>query len=536
MRPERRLLWAAFALLAFAYAFRPASFDLWDPNEPLRAQAAREMLRSGNTATLTLNGEDYFDKPPLWYWTVAALSWPVGDVTETTARMPSIFAMMGMFWLVAWFLRDRPSEALTAPAILLTSPMFLFHPYLGRAANMDALLCLLTTASIFAFWRGRPLVAGALCGMAILTKGPPGLVVPLIGFAAGTWAFPERRRWWAIPAAVGTALVVAGAWYIPTAVSRGYEFVDETLMKHIVQRVADPRSHQRPWWYFAKTLPMHFFPWVLMLPAALWAARRDRRTAACAVVVVATLVAFSLSKSKREIYIAPLFPFAAIVVAHYLGAASRRWNWALVGAAAVPAIALALVAAGAIPIHSEDIPQATMAALLADLRVPVAITAGVLLAAVAVGIGLRRAEPAAHALALCAFFAVAGVGVHQLVYPKVDRINSARGAGELVRLHVGPADRLYQCDIEEYGIVYYSDRHMKILPSSNAPTVLMNALKMEASRKRITAECVVVTRAKHLHLLHERAWVEPLGTTGVGSNQDLILVRVRIPATGIAPE
>ena len=187
---HKHLLAATFALVALAYAFRPAAYELWNPDEPRRAQVAREMLRSGDLLLLTHGGESYYDKPPLYFWLVAAISWPFGDVTETTARLPSILSVLGLFVLMFEFLRrrfERPETSLLAALITVTAPMMLIHPYLGRAANIDMLLCFLTTASIFAFWKQTwrwTIVAGVLCGLAILAKGPPGLLVPAIGFGA----------------------------------------------------------------------------------------------------------------------------------------------------------------------------------------------------------------------------------------------------------------------------------------------------------------------------------------------------------------
>ena len=62
--------------------------DLWAGRETLYAQVARETLQ-GNWIVPHFNGEIYFNKPPLYFWVIALLSKPWGDVTEFTLRLPS---------------------------------------------------------------------------------------------------------------------------------------------------------------------------------------------------------------------------------------------------------------------------------------------------------------------------------------------------------------------------------------------------------------------------------------------------------------
>lgn len=522
MSRERLPAIAAFGLLAFVYLLNPASYDLWNPNEPLRAQAAREMLRSGNLLTLTLNDQPYYDKPPLWYWTVALCSWPAGDVTETSARLPSILAVLGLFVLVARWVGG--ARGLLAAAILCTSPMLLIHPYLGRAANMDGLLCLLTTGSVLAFWRGRWVAAGLLCGLAILTKGIPGLLVPAIGFAAGVWAFKGSAA--RAAGALGLGLAVTALWYVPAALAGGEAFVNATLVDHIFRRVTEPRSHQRGPFYFLTTFPIHFFPWILLLPAAWLAGRRradDPTAAACAWTVLIGLAAFSVSGSKRELYILPLFPFAAILVARYLQSVPDRRPMAVVGTViGLAALAAPPAAPFAIATFGEDFAAAELSALEESVRVPLLWTSGVLLAPAALAAAFwarRTGTPAAWALSLCGFWAVAAIPVHQRLFPAFDAVESARPAAALMKQHARPGERWVQFRIEDHGLIFYADHPMEIRRGGDSheceifsgPAPIL-CLTTHEGLGRITA--TAAPRA-----------VTVLGHTAIGSKRPLVLVR-----------
>ncbi len=64
------------------------SLPLLDPDEPFYGQVAKEMVRGGDWLTPHLNGEVFWDKPPLFYW-LSSLAMKVLGVSELTARLPS---------------------------------------------------------------------------------------------------------------------------------------------------------------------------------------------------------------------------------------------------------------------------------------------------------------------------------------------------------------------------------------------------------------------------------------------------------------
>src|ERR1700704_515334 len=77
------LLWIVLAAVWFAtMPIRP----LIDPDEGRYAEIPREMVASGDWVTPRLNGLKYFEKPPLQYWTTAAL-YSVFGPSEWTSRL-----------------------------------------------------------------------------------------------------------------------------------------------------------------------------------------------------------------------------------------------------------------------------------------------------------------------------------------------------------------------------------------------------------------------------------------------------------------
>src|SRR5512139_2429592 len=118
-----------------------AARDLWEPNEPVAAQAAREMARRGDWLLPTVNGEMYPDKPPLLFWGILLASAPGGRITETTARLPSAVAatilVLALYLLARRSLGER--AAFWSAASLAVSTFFVEQ---ARYAQHDMLLLL----------------------------------------------------------------------------------------------------------------------------------------------------------------------------------------------------------------------------------------------------------------------------------------------------------------------------------------------------------------------------------------------------------
>ena len=86
-----------FLLLVWsALLFFPGltSGELWR-TEGLRGRIAQEALQSGNWLVPTLYGHPLLTKPPGMYVAVALVSWPAGEVTQWSARLPSARALPG---------------------------------------------------------------------------------------------------------------------------------------------------------------------------------------------------------------------------------------------------------------------------------------------------------------------------------------------------------------------------------------------------------------------------------------------------------
>src|SRR5438105_8950672 len=86
--PSRAHLILLLALCALLFFLGLGTLGLTDRDEGSNAEAAREMVESGDWVTPMLNGVPRFAKPVFIYWLISG-SYLAFGVSEFTARLPS---------------------------------------------------------------------------------------------------------------------------------------------------------------------------------------------------------------------------------------------------------------------------------------------------------------------------------------------------------------------------------------------------------------------------------------------------------------
>jgi hypothetical protein len=319
------------------FFFRLGTPGLFDADEPAYAQAAREMLETGDWITPQFNGRPRFDKPILFYWLIA-LSYRVFGVTEFAVRFWSALAGVALVLLIAWTARRRfgPPADLWAGLAMMTN---LLTALLARAAVTDMLLTLFVTVAILAGlealeghrtarWWAR--LGWAAMAFAVLVKGPVGLLIPGVALGGLLLFIPERGR--ALARLVpwdGPVLFAALTlpWYGLVLAANGWSFVEGFLIKHHLTRYTGiVSSHAGPIWFYFPVLLIGFFPWSGFLPAALMrvatlvcrgkpADPGERLLVASACWLLGVFVFFSFAGTKLPSYLFPAFPALALLVA-----------------------------------------------------------------------------------------------------------------------------------------------------------------------------------------------------------------------------
>ncbi len=335
-----RLPWLAAPLAYFLYFFGLTAAGMIGPDEPRYAAIGREMARSGDWITPRLWGAAWFEKPALLYWMTAA-AFRTGLGPDLAPRLPVALlsvAFLAFFWWILW--REFGCfTAWMATLMLATSAGWCLYSESGvtdipLSATFSAAMLLAIPWISKRDTRLLPL-AGALFGLAVLAKGPVGLVL----------AAPLALRWkeltdWPRPRVAAPFLAVAMPWYVACYLCNGAAFLNEFFWKHNVGRFTSAElQHGYPWWFYLPALAVLFVPWTALLPIAfIGGARRgedgirDRRRVFLLLWAVWPVLFFSLSVNKLAGYILPAFPAIAALLAIGLAEARRAPAWLAVTA------------------------------------------------------------------------------------------------------------------------------------------------------------------------------------------------------------
>ncbi|MBP2627087.1 MAG: hypothetical protein H6Q68_1798 [Firmicutes bacterium] len=334
--------WLVAIISIMIVFFNLGGIPLLDPDEPVYAETPKEMFAFNEFVSPRIFGEYWYDKPPMYYWLVAA-SYKVFGMTEFAARFPS--AILAVACALVVYLSGRRlfnERAGMAGALVLTTSIEFF--YLGKAAVTDMTLLLFLTISLLSFIEKRYYLAYIFAGLATLTKGPIGLLFP------GAIVFPYilvTRNWsqitkMKIPSGLLVYAIVAMPWYVMMYNLHGSAFIETFLGFHNITRFTSPEHPEGVlWYYYIPVLILGFFPWTAIMLQSIWNSLTKSRQDFSVLVflniwAIVIFVFFTISQTKLVSYILPMYPPLAMIVGWYidrLWAASNKQSsnsWAIV--------------------------------------------------------------------------------------------------------------------------------------------------------------------------------------------------------------
>lgn len=309
--------------------------------EPREAIVAVSMLQSGNWVLPLSFGADIPYKPPFLAWCIAAVSALGGAVTPFTSRLPSALAAIGLALITYRTVRRSATEAAAfTTAMVLVTSLEVWRA--AAACRVDMVLTFFMVAALYTLYKyinrgmhGVPWLAVACMTCAVLTKGPVGMLLPCL--VAWVYALIRGVRFWrafGLLAAAGVmALMVPAAWYVAAAQMGGERFIDLAMEENFGRFTGTMsyQSHEKPVWYNFIMLLGGMLPYTLLALLALFTVRRQsgpwslrrvwasvramepwRLFALVSAVVIFTF--YCIPKSKRGVYLLPVYPMLAYFV------------------------------------------------------------------------------------------------------------------------------------------------------------------------------------------------------------------------------
>jgi 4-amino-4-deoxy-L-arabinose transferase-like glycosyltransferase len=294
-----------------------------------------------------LGNTDYYDKPLLSYWLIAAFAYISDALTTWALRLPSALAGLLAIWSVYRLgtrLKDR-QFGLLAGWLLLTTFYFVFW---ARTSSADMLNL---AGSMFAIsWyfdkRDRAgffdyAVFFMIIALTSLCKGLVGAIVPMIAVFTDMLLQKSWKRHLHLTLVLAAVLAVI-VYLLPFWASShfGGDTYGESglylVYRENILRYFQPFDHQGPIYTYFVYLPVYMLPWAVFFIPALFSLKSRWKTMSTdtrwiAWTLLFVFVFFTLSGSRRSYYVLPIVPFAILFTTDWIlsnaSAVAKRRLW-----------------------------------------------------------------------------------------------------------------------------------------------------------------------------------------------------------------
>ena len=332
--------------------------DFTPDNELRYLSIADEALRNGSIFTFTNHGLIYADKPPLYLWIVMLGKTIFGHHSMLFLSIFSFVPALAVIYTMDKWVEKylTPNERFLGQIMLLTSGFFIGTAVVLR---MDMLMCMFIVLALYTFFKlysgnGKPLdycLFVIYVFMALFTKGPIGIIVPLLSTIAFLFYKKEQRtisKYWGWKT-LSILIVLCGLWFAGVYAEGSNEYLNNLLFKQTVNRAVNSFHHQEPFYFYLLAIWYSLAPWsLLMLPVIVIGLKKriiaNDLEIFFLIIAATTFIMLSLFSSKLAVYLLPAFPFLVYLSLMWLSRLEiRKWMLVIAG---IPALVLLLAFPG----------------------------------------------------------------------------------------------------------------------------------------------------------------------------------------------
>jgi 4-amino-4-deoxy-L-arabinose transferase-like glycosyltransferase len=331
---DRYLCPMLFMAAFVSYMLFSHLMPITDPVESNYALTAKEMVVTSNWIAPQIYGKVWFDKPALIYWLLAA-SFKIFGFTAAAARIIPAFFSAASVAFIYWFISRiaDTKRGLIAAAVLATSFQFMF---MSKLVITDTLLFFFGNAAVAFFYLGYIsfrntkkwyLLLYPCMGLAVLTKGPVGLLLPgliMFGFLVIQRKWSEIRNMYILPG-LGLLCVVVLPWYVQMYSSYGSDFINNFFGVHnYLRATVSEHPKDNVFYFYPAVFLLGMLPWSGVALQGLYLGyknlRRDDCTKDlfCLIWIAVYFVFYSLMATKYLTYTFPMLFPVAILTAEYI--------------------------------------------------------------------------------------------------------------------------------------------------------------------------------------------------------------------------
>ena len=254
------------------------SVHLFDWDEINFAESAREMIETGNYFQVQINYEPFWEKPPFFFW-MQVISMKLFGINEFAARFPN--ALIGIISLITLYSIGKKlfSEKFGMIWALIYLASFLPHLYF-KSGIIDPIFNFFIFISVYYLAKNLSentvkdkrkfaLISGVFIGLAIITKGPVGLlllILTLIVFLI-LKKFKVKMRVQDILIFAISSFSVTFLWFGYETITNSPWFIIEFIQYQIELFTEPVAGHEQPFYYHFLVVLLGCFPMsILALP------------------------------------------------------------------------------------------------------------------------------------------------------------------------------------------------------------------------------------------------------------------------------
>lgn len=310
--------------------------SLTNPDEVFYVQTAKEMIQHKTWLTPYLFGAPQFEKPILLYWFLRLSSIIFGNASAFASRFfPAFIAIIGVIavYILGLIGFKNNKKAFIASLVLTSSALYIG---LARTVFTDMIFSIFILFALLSFYWGYSytskkgwgiLLFYIFSALAVLTKGPLGLLIPLLIVIAFLIVKKDIKSLFSKYSLFGLLIFVAIAlpWYIFMELKYGASFNREFFYNdHFLRLIKAEHVINDRWYFYPVTGIGAMFPWSLyVLFALICIFKNIKHNASTFNIFLVTwisvgLVIFQFAHSKLTSYIFPIFPALAIITGDFI--------------------------------------------------------------------------------------------------------------------------------------------------------------------------------------------------------------------------
>jgi 4-amino-4-deoxy-L-arabinose transferase-like glycosyltransferase len=317
---------------------------LFDWDEINFAEAAREMIVTGDYLRVQINFQMFWEKPPFFIW-LQVLSMKVFGINEFAARFPN--ALLGvisanLLLFLGRKLKDQFFGLIWVSCYLCSTLPLLYF----KSGIIDPWFNTFIFFGIILYYLGLnrnrilyPLLSGISIGLAVLTKGPVALLIYGLVIAIYhliNWKRESINIKYAIIIALST-ITIPGLWFLYDYINNGSDYIVDFVLYQIDLFKQPGAGHQQPFYYHFLVIligcfPMSAFIFNCIKTKQLSQLEHGKLLQLSWITFLTVLILFTIVETKIVHYSSLCYLPLSYIISHYLyhqlkQGIHHRFNW-----------------------------------------------------------------------------------------------------------------------------------------------------------------------------------------------------------------